>query len=329
MTVIHVTGCQACGKTTVISKFAGRKNVKVFNMTEFYKDAGCFRADNTMDWDKYKESNDILQDELTLFLTQDDNMVKIVESSGIGMIVNKILERYNPVVLRLDTPVLTELLRRDKAIGRQRKQTLEFHELYKNKSRLSGLNHDTAALVLQSYIEPMRICVSGIAKPEIGEELTKRDYYDMYSLVKSELKHFNKRNITLVSGCFPYAEHVSVSMFLTEEFAGLEFYSPITFQKTHFNKKIIMGKLFNTLHNQFSQSLGSDDDSATMKGIQKAIAKGATLTVSDTPEDKVSVMTNDLDYLIVIDNHNDGSNDTSSLWLNMTKSKKHLFLKGG
>lgn len=148
----------------------------------------------------------------------------------------------------------------------------------------------------------MRIAIVGTAgRKEDGRKMNATVYFKMVLHAISFIQaNFGRTDeITLVSGGAAWADHIAVSLFLSDlEWAGLELHLPAPFVNSKFQEKGFRspGSVSNFYHATFSKAMGGGAYQ-TRRSLQRALDAGATSTIGGDFKSR-NLLVGDVDVLM-------------------------------
>jgi hypothetical protein len=154
--IIHVTGVQCSGKTTLVREFTESDDCEAFDIFKFYTQAKCIKKDGNMDWDRWKETEAFMPGTVATFILRNlDKKVLFIESTGLNRRLNTFLmslpwdeDKMHKVTLK--TPDIKITTERAKATGKNIQQVLDLRRVY---LRREGDNNAVSSKGARVYIE--------------------------------------------------------------------------------------------------------------------------------------------------------------------------------
>ncbi len=133
-------------------------------------------------------------------------------------------------------------------------------------------------------MEKMYIGIIGTAgRRSDGKRISKELYLKMYKKALELLSDIPVEKRHLVSGAAAVSDHLAVSLYLADEAASLTLHLPAEFEDGQFVERDVQydpGKTSNYYHHLFGLKMSPEDPLSTLKGVEKAIEKGAETSVS-------------------------------------------------
>lgn len=137
---------------------------------------------------------------------------------------------------------------------------------------------------MNHIVEPMYIGIIGTAgRRADGKHISKELYFKMYQRALELISDVPLEKRHLVSGGAAVSDHLAVSLFLADKAASLTLHLPAEFQNGQFVEKddrYDPGRIANYYHHIFGLKMDPEDPLVTLKGLEKAINKGAEYTIS-------------------------------------------------